>query len=160
ADMYRLTPALTKVGTSHQAIIAHRVANRLFVDDRDAGPQDTAPDAAAQSPSDEISSRVKELTDGRLIRIVRKPMEGKGWVAIHEDVTERHQIEKQRDEMLAREDRRSVVENAITSFRERVEQVLGTVSDNANMMKSTANAMLGSSEQTTRQAEEALRESN
>src|SRR5262249_20932877 len=40
------------------------------------------------------------------------------------------------------------------------EEMLGTVSNNANMMKSTATGMLSSSEQTTRHAEAALRESD
>jgi len=87
-------------------------------------------------------------------------MAGDGWIAIHEDITERHKIEKERDEMLAHESRRSAIESAISSFRERVEEVLGTVSNNANMMKSTATAMLSSSEQTTQHAEAALRESD
>jgi methyl-accepting chemotaxis protein len=160
ADLYRLPPELLKIGTPHQAIIAHRVTNRIFAEEKDAGAVDTKRDALDQSSSGEISSRVKELADGRLVRIVRKPMEGEGWIAIHEDITERHQVEKQRDEMLARESRRSAIESAISSFRERVEEVLGAVSNNANMMKSTATAMLISSEQTTQHAEAALRESD
>jgi len=160
ADLYRLPPELLKIGTPHQVIIAHRVTNRIFADEKDAGAVDTKRDALDQSSSGEISSRVKELADGRLVRIVRKPMEGEGWIAIHEDITERHQIEKQRDEMLVHESRRSAIESAISSFRERVEEVLGAVSNNANMMKSTATAMLSSSEQTTQHAEAALRESD
>jgi hypothetical protein len=112
------------------------------------------------SSSDEVSSRVKELSDGRLIRIIRKPMQGDGWVAIHEDITERHQIEKQRDEMLVHENRRSLTEAAISMFRDRIDEVLNTVSNNAYTMKSTAAALLDSSDQTTQHAEGALRESN
>jgi len=160
ADLYRLPPDLLKIGTPHQAITAHRVTNRIFADETDAGAADTNPDALGQSSPDEISSRVKELADGRLVRIVRRPMEGNGWIAIHEDITERQKIEKERDEMLAHESRRSAIESAISSFRERVEEVLGTVSNNANMMKSTATAMLSSSEQTTQHAEAALHESS
>src|SRR5437867_9546784 len=59
ADLYRLPPELSKTGTPHQAIIAHRVKNRIFAIEKDAG-------AVGQSSSDEISSRVKELADGRL----------------------------------------------------------------------------------------------
>lgn len=160
AALYRLPPELLKIGTSHAAIIAHRVANRIFADEKDAAPADIKPDAPGGSSSDQVSSRVKELADGRLVRVVRQPMEGAGWIAIHEDITERNRIEKQRDEMLAHESRRSAIENAISSFRARVEEMLGAVSNNANMMKSTATAMLSSSEQTTQHAEAALRESN
>ncbi|MBX9775294.1 MAG: PAS-domain containing protein [Xanthobacteraceae bacterium] len=156
ADLYHLPPELLKIGTPHEAIIAHRVANRVFADEDDARPIETQ----LGESGDRISSRVKKLSDGRLVLIVRKPMEGDGWVAIHEDITERHHIEKQRDEMLAHESRRSAIESAISSFRERVEQLLGTVSGSAGMMKSTATAMLRSSEQTTQHAEAALSESN
>src|SRR5262249_58836819 len=107
--------------------IAHRVANRIFADEKDAG---------GKSSSAEISSQVKELADGRLIRIVRKPMQGDGWIAIHEDITEWHQIEKQREEMLAHEHRRSLADAAISTFRDRINAVLKIVSTNAHMMKS------------------------
>jgi methyl-accepting chemotaxis protein len=159
ADLYRLPPELLKVGTPHQAIIAHRVANRTFADEKDAGTVDKN-NAQDQSSSGEVSSRVKELADGRLIRIIRKPMQGDGWIAIHEDITERHQIEKQRDEMLVHESRRSLTEAAISMFRDRIDEVLNTVSNNAHTMKSTAAALLDSSDQTTQRAEGALRESN
>jgi len=152
AELYRLPPELSKIGTPQEAITAHHIAIRMFVNENDALPLDAS--------SDRISGRVKETTDGHLIRVTRQPMEGDGWVAIHEDITERHHIEKQRDEMLAHESRRSAIENAIFSFRERIEQLLGAVSTNAGMMKSTATAMLRSSKQTTQHAESALSESN
>jgi methyl-accepting chemotaxis protein len=151
AELYRLPPELLKVGTPHQAITAHRVANRIFADEKDAEPT---------VRMSEISSRVKELTDGRLIRIVRKPMHGDGWVAIHEDITELHQIEKQRAEMLVNEKRRSATEAAISTFRDRIDEVLNVVSNDANTMKSIAATLLGSSDQTTQHADGALRESN
>jgi methyl-accepting chemotaxis protein len=148
ADLYGLPPELVKIGTSYDAVVAHRVANRVFADEKDATPS-----------SEGVTSRVKQMANGRLLRIVRKPMEGKGWVTIHEDVTDRVQIEKQRDEMLLHEGRRSAIESAISSFRVQVEKVLGAVSSNADMVKSAATAMLNSSERTTQQAEAALRES-
>jgi methyl-accepting chemotaxis protein len=157
ADMYGLPPGLVKIGTHHNAIVAHRIANRVFADEKDAGP---TPEVSARTSSDEVTSRVKQFADGRLVRIIRKPMERTGWVTVHEDVTERHQIEKQRDEMLLHESRRSAIESAISSFRVQVEKVLGAVSSNADMVKSAATAMLSSSEQTTRHAEAALRESD
>lgn len=149
ADLYGLPPELVKIGTPYDAIVAHRIANRIFADEKDASPS-----------SDDVTTRVKQFADGRLVRIIRKPMERTGWVTIHEDVTERVQIEKQRDEMLLHESRRSAIESAISSFRVQVEKVLATVSSNADMVKSSATAMLNSSEQTTRHAEAALRESD
>jgi len=152
AEIYQLPPDMLKVGTSHEAIVEHRIANRIFADEKDAGGQGRG--------SSEVSSRVKLLTDGRFVRIVRKPMEGDGWIAIHEDVTEQQKFEKERDEMLAHERRRSVTDAAISTFHDRIEELLGTVSRNAGTMKSTAAALLGSSNQTSQCADGALRESN
>jgi methyl-accepting chemotaxis protein len=160
ASLYRLPPELLKTGTSHEAIISHRVTNGILAGDNKAGAVGKKLSALGQLPTNEISTRVDELADGRLIRVIRQPMKGGGWVATHEDITERLQLQKQRDDMLAQENRRSSIENAISSFRGRVEEMLGAVSNNANAMKATATTLFGSSDQTTHHSEEALRESN
>jgi methyl-accepting chemotaxis protein len=108
----------------------------------------------------ERSSRIDEFADGRLICITRQPMEGGGWVATHEDITERQRFENERARMASQETRRVSVDSAISSFRERVEEVLGTVSKTTSAMKSTAITLFNSSDQTTQRAQEALRESN
>jgi diguanylate cyclase (GGDEF)-like protein len=41
----------------------------------------------------EDSDTTVELTNGRIVRIRHRPMPGKGWVATHEDITERHRTE-------------------------------------------------------------------
>ena len=38
ADMYSLPPELVKIGTPYATIVAHRVANRIFADEKDAKP--------------------------------------------------------------------------------------------------------------------------
>jgi methyl-accepting chemotaxis protein len=160
ASLYRLPLELLKIGTSHEAIIAHRVTNGILKGDKSAGAVDKKLGALGQHSSDKISSRVDELADGRLIRVVRQPMSDGGWVATHEDITERQQFERQRDTMLAQENRQLTTESAIASFRGRVEDVLGRVSKSTDAMKSTAKALIGSSHDTTRHADGALRESN
>jgi methyl-accepting chemotaxis protein len=160
ASLYRLPPKLSKAGATHEAIIAHRVLNGIFKGEKNAGAVDKKLGALDQHSSDKVSSRVDELSDGRLIRVVRQPMKDGGWVATHEDITERQQLEQQRDTMLATETRRLLTESAISSFRERVEEVLSMVSDSTTAMKSTAGALIGSSHETSRHAEGALRESN
>ncbi|WP_083514878.1 EAL domain-containing protein [Bradyrhizobium manausense] len=42
----------------------------------------------------ESSDTTVELSNGRMVRIRHRPMEGKGWVATHEDITERHRTER------------------------------------------------------------------
>jgi methyl-accepting chemotaxis protein len=160
ASLYGLPPELVKTGTSHEAIIAHRVMNGMLKGEKNAGAVDKKLNALGQHSSQKISSRVDELADGRLIRVVRQPMPDGGWVATHEDITERQQLEQQRDTMLAQENRRVLTETAISSFREHVEQMLCMVSDSTNAMRSTASTLIGSSDDTTRHAEGALRESD
>lgn len=41
----------------------------------------------------ENSDTIVELMNGRVVRIRHRPMEGKGWVATHEDVTEQYRTE-------------------------------------------------------------------
>ena len=50
-------------------------------------------------------SVIRPAKDGRLVRIASEPLEGGGWVATHEDVTERQQLleVRERAEALARE---------------------------------------------------------
>ena len=160
AGLYRLPPELLRVGATHEAIIAHRIMNGLLKGEHNAGAVDQKLGALGQLSSRQISSRIDELADGRLIRVTRQPMKGGGWVATHEDITERHQLENQRDSMLAQENRRLLTESAIVSFRERVEEMFGIVSASTNAMKSTAGALIVSSQDTTQHAEGALRESN
>ena len=45
-------------------------------------------------PSETTSSRIDELSDGRLICVTRHPTEGGGWVASHQDISARLLAEK------------------------------------------------------------------
>ena len=47
-----------------------------------------------------------------------------GWVATHEDITERRDAERERASMQEQQQRRSVIEQAIAAFRQRVEEHL------------------------------------
>ncbi|HZC57146.1 MAG TPA: PAS-domain containing protein, partial [Xanthobacteraceae bacterium] len=159
ASMYRLPPELLKVGAAHEVIIAHRVTHGILKGDTNAGAVDKKLGALEKMSSNKISSRIDELADGRLIRVTRQPMQGGGWVATHEDITEKQRLEHQREAMLAQENRRLLTESAIDSFRYRIEEMLGVVSTSTNAMKSMANALIVSSHETTQHAEGALCES-
>jgi methyl-accepting chemotaxis protein len=87
-------------------------------------------------------------------------MAGGGWVATHEDITERYKLEEQRNSMAAEESRRVAIDAAISSFRTRVETVLKTVNDSARTMKETAADLFGASEQTSQRANGMVQASN
>ncbi len=160
AKLYRLPPELLKVGATHESIIAHRVMNGLLKGEQTSGAVDKKLGALGQHSAEKISSRIDELADGTLIRVTRQPMKGGGWVATHEDITERHRLENERETMLAQETRRVLTESAIAAFRERIEEMLGMVGNSTDAMKSTAAALIASSQEATQHAELALRESN
>jgi len=66
ASLYRLPPELLKVGTTHEAIIGHRVMNGLLKGEKSAVAVDKKLGALGQHSSERISSRIDELADGHL----------------------------------------------------------------------------------------------
>jgi methyl-accepting chemotaxis protein len=135
AAMYALPPALVEPGTLHETIIKHRISSGILAVEKSPDAVDQKLAALNKHATDKASSRIDQLTDGRWIKVTRDPMPGGGWVATHEDVTEQAH--------------RHSIDSAISSFRERVESVLRTVSDCTGTMKSTAADLFGSSEQTS-----------
>jgi methyl-accepting chemotaxis protein len=138
ASIYALPPELLKPGTSHEAIIAHRVSHGILAGEKTDAAVEQKLAALGQHSTGKASSRVDKLADGRLIKVTRDPMPLGGWVATHEDVTEQAQ--------------RYSIDSAISSFRDRVESVLKTVSDCTTALKSTATDLFGSSERTSLRA--------
>ncbi len=136
--MYALPPELVKVGTSHKTIIAHRVSSGILAGDNTDSAADQKLAALSAHSTEKTSSRVDKLADGRLVKVTRAPMQGGGWVAVHEDVTD--------------QTRRDTLESTISSFRQRVENVFKTVSDSTVAMKTTAADLLRSSENTSGRA--------
>jgi diguanylate cyclase (GGDEF)-like protein len=93
AKMYRLPPELLRAGTPHHEIIKHRITSGIL---KGATSDDAAKlviSTLGALPADATSSRVDELTDGRLICVTRQPMANGGWVATHVDVTEQRRSE-------------------------------------------------------------------
>ena len=92
--------------------------------------------------------------------IHNRPMPDGGWVATHDDVTERRKAERERASMQEQEQRRSLVEQAIAAFRRGVEEHLRSVADGAQTMRATAGALFANSGQTSQSAEGAVASSN
>ena len=96
AKMYQLPAELLKVGTPHSVIIEHRVSNGILKIETNTTSPEEKISSLAGLPHDAVSSRVDELSDGRLVSVVRVPMKGGGWVATHEDITGQRQAEVER----------------------------------------------------------------
>jgi methyl-accepting chemotaxis protein len=155
-DMYRLNPDVVKPGCSLRDLIQHRKQAGFFKGDVDEYVRGIMDSVRKGKPF----TWLVEASDGRMVNVVNQPMATGGWVATHEDVTEQRKLEKQRDSMLELENKRTAIENAIRSFRERVESVLKTVGESAATMKSTASKLLAASDQTSQRAEKAVQASN
>jgi len=147
ARLYSLPAELTRPGTSHEAVIKHRVTHGILAgESSNKAAEQKLVTLSKKHSADEKSKRVDQLADGRLIEVVRAPMIGGGWLATHEDVTNR-------DQLASEQHRRRTVDTAIASFRSRVESVLQTVKDSTSAMKSTAKELFAASQQTSERAE-------
>jgi methyl-accepting chemotaxis protein len=155
-DMYKLDPAIAKPGCWLASLLAYRISKGNFPRDPDVYRRELAEAMAKGVPT---TTEVKS-TDGRTISVVNRPMPGGGWVATHDDITERRDAERERAAMQLQQKQRGMIEQAIAAFRERVEQHLRTVADGAMAMRTTATTLFANSGQTSKGAESAVTASN
>jgi diguanylate cyclase (GGDEF)-like protein len=121
-EMYGLAPEMVKPGCPLRELLEHRKCNGTFADH---------PDSYIESLKSVIAegktwSQLMELPDGRTISVVNHPMAGGGWVATHEDITERRRAEKQIAHM-ARHDALTDLPNRVL-LRERLANAVAELS--------------------------------
>jgi methyl-accepting chemotaxis protein len=155
-ELYQLPADVTKPGRSLSSLLEFRIANGSFARD----PDDYRRELLAAMREGATRSNEIKSADGRIISVTNEPMADGGWVATHEDITERRNAEHERASLQAQQQRRSLVEQAIAAFRRRVEDLLHTVADGAKAMRSTATTLLANSGQTSKGAESAVGASN
>jgi methyl-accepting chemotaxis protein len=155
-DMYKLSPKVARPGCTLLELLHHRKDSGLLTGD----PEEYYRDIMEGVKAGKMSTWRVATGDGRYIHAVNLPIPGGGWVTTHEDVTEQHQLEQQRDAMTAQESRRATVEGAISAFRESMDTVLKSVSESADAMKVTATALSSVSGQTSQRAESAVKASD
>jgi diguanylate cyclase (GGDEF)-like protein/PAS domain S-box-containing protein len=117
-EMYGLSRDVVKPGCTFRDLIRHRKKTGSFPGD-------------AERYCDEVlhsnvnsTTMVVDTADGRLIQIKNEPVSGGGWLATHEDVTERVRAEE-RITRLAHYDALTDLPNRV-SFRECVEHKLSS----------------------------------
>lgn len=155
-NMYELTADEVKPGATLSELLTKRVAKGTFSRD----PQQYRKEfLAAVAEGRTIVHEVKSK-DGRLLLVTNHPMQGGGWIGTHEDITERRQAEQQHTAMQQREGRRTILENAISAFRQCAENLLKTVADSTGEMRSTAENLFNASGHTSQRAESAVQTSN
>jgi methyl-accepting chemotaxis protein len=143
-------------GMPLREILARRAKSGTFSGD----PDQYVTDCLKQAAAGRTEQKTIELKDGRTIAMVFRPVPGVGWVSTHADISEQRTAEKERDSLRQRDERRAVVDEAIASFRARVESMLMTVGQSAGAMKTAAKSLLTTSDHTLQRAEGAVQYSN
>ena len=92
-DMYQLSTEIAKPGCHFYDLIQHRKDTGSFDGDVDAFCSNIMRNVA----EGKITHTVMESGDGRSALIVNKPLAKGGWVATIEDITERRNLELERD---------------------------------------------------------------
>jgi diguanylate cyclase (GGDEF)-like protein len=86
--MYRLSPDVIKPGCPFRDVIAHRKETGSFQGDVDVYVHEILSNVHRQSVT------IVQTADGRSIQILNQPIVSGGWVATHEDITERRRDEE------------------------------------------------------------------
>src|SRR5262249_23753456 len=92
-EMYGLSPDVVKPGCTLTQLLEHRIAMGTFSGE----PAEYVEMLRAAIAHGHTTDRTLELDDGRVIVVVNQPMSGGGWVATHEDITERRRAERELD---------------------------------------------------------------
>jgi diguanylate cyclase (GGDEF)-like protein len=114
--IYRLPANFLQAGTLDLQIAEHCLATGLISSEFAENVCGHRPRAAIQGTK---NHELLKLNDGRVIAVAQQPMLEGGWVSVHEDVTERHQIEA-RIAHMARHDALTGLPNRVL-FREKIE---------------------------------------
>jgi len=87
-DMHKLSPDIVKPGLSFRDLILHRKEIGTFNGDIEAYRSSLLNELARGQPCE----LTVQTPDRRSIRIINQPLRGGGWVATHEDITERQHL--------------------------------------------------------------------
>jgi PAS domain-containing protein len=89
-QMYGVPLELSKPGCSLKDIVQHRAKIGLFSGNVDEYVAKIVARIVERKPSvSEI-----ELSDGRVVRVTERAMDGGGWIATHEDFTEQRRVQR------------------------------------------------------------------
>jgi diguanylate cyclase (GGDEF)-like protein/PAS domain S-box-containing protein len=90
-EMYNLSAEVVKPGLHFRDIVAYRQAVGSFKGDADAYCSFVLHNVALNR----VTHNIIESDEGRAVEIVNQPLTNGGWVATHEDITERRRTEQQ-----------------------------------------------------------------
>jgi methyl-accepting chemotaxis protein len=155
-DIYKLPPEVVKPGTTINDVLAYRAANGTFMSDPSVYRRELI---AAMARGETTTAEVRSPA-GKLILVINRAMPGGGWVGSHDDITEQRDAELERASIQEQHGRRAAIDQAITSFRQRVEEHLRLATEGAMAMRSTASTLYVSSSHTSKSTTSAVAASN
>jgi diguanylate cyclase (GGDEF)-like protein len=120
-EMYGLSSDVAKPGCRLRDLLNHRIQSGSFSDD----PDDYIDGLSKGIAEGKTFSRTVSLPDGRVFSVLSKPLAGGGWLATHEDITERQRSEE-RIAHMARHDALTDLPNRVL-LRERLDHELKRV---------------------------------
>jgi diguanylate cyclase (GGDEF)-like protein len=120
-EMYGLAGEVVRPGLSLLELLNYRIKARSFADD----PADYVAKLQENIAGGETYANVMTGQDGRIFSVVSKPLADGGWLATHEDITERQRAEE-RIAHMARHDSLTDLPNRVL-LRERLEHELKRV---------------------------------
>jgi len=91
-EMYKVSGDVVKPGITLQNLLKYRISNGSFAHD----PVEYRRDLVGAMSAGKTTSTEVKSADGRSIVVINRPMADGGWVATHEDVTERRDAERER----------------------------------------------------------------
>ena len=105
-ELYQLSEDVVKPGCTLTSLLEHRIANGTF--SRDPGEYRREL-VAGMAEGKTINNEVKSA-NGRMVFVINRPMADGGWVATHEDITERRDAERERALMQEQQQRRAIID--------------------------------------------------
>jgi diguanylate cyclase (GGDEF)-like protein len=122
-DMFGMSPEIARPGAMMRDVMEHSIALGNYRHRGVSGEELYNGYVAQLNAGDLIAHR--HLADGRIIKITHEPMAQGGWVAIYEDITERHRAEESIAHM-ARHDALTQLPNRVL-LREKMAEGLARV---------------------------------
>ena len=92
-EMYKMSPDIVKPGCRLRDLLEYRIALGTF----SGRPDKYSAELQAAIARGQTTKKLVESKNGRIVAVVNQPMEGGGWVATHEDITDLRRAEVERD---------------------------------------------------------------
>ncbi len=154
--LYSLPADIVKPGCTLVELFRIRAAGGSFKRDL----EDYRGEILGAMRSGKTLTRVVETPDGRAISVVNRPIPGGSyWIGSHEDISEQIRVERERASFDEQQERRTLTETAIASFRDSIEAVLMSLTESTVAMRGTSTALSAASVETSEQAAGAVRSS-